>query len=33
MIPESRFSDDEVKKRIERFYSDEKGTIGEGRIG
>ena len=32
IIPESHFSDSEVKKRLEQFYGEEKATIGEGQL-
>jgi putative transposase len=32
MIPEDHFSDEEVKKRLERFYGEKKSSVGEGQL-
>jgi putative transposase len=32
MIPEDRFSDEEVKERLELFYGEKKAAIGEGQL-
>ena len=32
MIPEDRFSDEEVKERLERFYGEKKTAVGEGQL-
>ncbi len=32
MIPEDRFSDEEVKERLELFYGEKKAAVGEGQL-
>jgi len=32
MIPEDRYSDEEVKERLELFYGEKKGTVGDGQL-
>ncbi len=32
MIPEDRYSDEEVKERLELFYGEKKATVGEGQL-
>jgi len=32
MIPDSHFSDSDIKKRLEQFYGEEKTAIGEGQL-
>jgi putative transposase len=32
MIPEDRFDDDEVKRRLEQFYREEQSAVGDGQL-